>query len=180
MARKKNKKPQDGIRVRGFFHVQLVEQNEEGIPEVVGDSGWCENQVVNLGFRDYLCHLIAASAGSKQIGAMMIGTGGAPAAADTTIAGELNLATYSRIGTNFSTAASGTSLAFALGGSTAISFLATWGSVNSHILATTNISNIGLINQTAAGGTIFAGNTYASSQWATNQDLNATYAITFA
>jgi hypothetical protein len=180
MARKKRKKAeQDHLKVRGFFHVQLVEHDDDGVPHVVGDSGWCKNTVVNLGFRDYLCHLLADSAGSKQVEMMMIGTGTGPGAADTTLDGELNVATYSRIGTAFSSVANGTSMALALGGSTAISFLATWGSVNSHILAATTIRNIGLINNTASGGTIFAGSTYASSQWATNQDLNATYAITF-
>jgi len=166
---KKRQKPQEGIRVRGFYHLQLVEKDEQGIPTVVGDSGWQENQVVNLGFRDYLCHLIAASAGSKQIGRVMIGTGTAPGAAATSLDGELNTATYTRQSPTLS-----------LGGSTAMSFLATWASSDSHITATTAIQNIGLINNTTSAGTIFSGNTYTVSTWQTNQDLNATYAITFA
>jgi hypothetical protein len=168
-ARKRNKKPQDAIKVRGFYKVQLVEHDDNGMPQVVGDSGWCKNTVVNLGFRDYLCHLLAASAGSKQIGRVMIGTGTGPGAAATSLDGELATATYTRQAPTL-----------ALGGSTTISFLATWASSDSHITATTNIRNIGLINNTTSAGTIFAGSTYASSQWATNQDLNATYAITFA
>ena len=172
MARKQKKKPQDGLKVRGFFHLQLVEHDDEGIPVVVGDSGWVQNQVTNLGFRDYLCHLIANNAASKQISRMCIGTGTAAIASDaTTLVGELSSANgYTR-----------TTLSTNLGGSTAMSFLATFGSAQSHINQTTNIANIALINSTAfPDGTIFAGNTYASSQWATNQDLNATYAITFA
>lgn len=167
MAKAKSKK-QDGIRVRGFFHLQLVEKDAQGIPQIVGDSGWQENTVVNLGFRDYLCRAIAASAGSVQIGFVAIGTGTGPGAADTTLDGELNLATYSRQAASLNQ-----------GGSTAISFLATWASTDSHILAATSIQNIALIN-TSAAGTIFSGSTFASSQWNTNQDLNATYAITFA
>jgi hypothetical protein len=168
-TRSRTKKPKDGVKVRGFFHVQLVEKDDEGMPKVVGDSGWCENTVVNLGFRDYLCRLLAASAGSLQVSRMCIGTGTGPGLADTSLDGELNTATYSR-----------TTLTLSQGGSTAMSFLATFASANSHITATTNIRNIALINDTASAGTIFAGSTYASSQWNTNQDLNATYAITFA
>ena len=40
----------DGVRARGFYRLQIREQDGK----VAGDSGWRENQVVNLGFQDYL------------------------------------------------------------------------------------------------------------------------------
>jgi hypothetical protein len=42
-----------------------------------------------------------------------------------------------------------------------------------------NISNIGLFNSSSTG-TLFAGNTYASSSCASNQAVNITYDITFS
>jgi hypothetical protein len=52
------------IKIRGFFKLQ-IEDGPSG--KIVGDSGWIENQVTNLGFKLYLCDNIGASAGSKQI-----------------------------------------------------------------------------------------------------------------
>jgi hypothetical protein len=59
---------------------------------------------------------------------------------------------------------------------------ATFASANSFITATASISNIGLFQTsgpTTASGTLYAGNTYTSSSLATNQNVNATYTITF-
>jgi len=168
MARKRNngkKAPMEQMNIRGFARVQLVENGK-----VVGDSGWSgPNQVVNLGFRDYLCHLLAKSAGSLQMSRMALGTGTAPGAADTSLEGELNTATYTR-----------TTLSLSLSGSTRINFLATFSSSSSHITATTALQNIACINDTTSAGTIFAGNTYTVSTWQTNQDVNATYSILFS
>ena len=40
----------EGIKAKGFFRLQIKDQDGK----VAGDSGWRENQVVNLGFQDYL------------------------------------------------------------------------------------------------------------------------------
>ena len=57
-------------------------------------------------------------------------------------------------------------------------FTGTFSSSNSFVTSTQNISNIGLF-ATSSGGTLFAGNTFASSSCATNQDVNCTYVISF-
>lgn len=164
-ARKGN---QDSIKARGFFRLALVEDHG-GEKVVVADSGWCENQVVDLGFSHYLVDLLGQGGSSKQISRMMLGTGTAPATSATTLPGELNTATYTR-----------TTVSFANVSSKTARFTATFASSSSHITASVALSNIGIINNTTSGGTLMAGNTYTSSAWNTNQDINATYEIRFA
>lgn len=154
----------EGLKVRGMFRVQITE-DEDGKTHIVGDTGWQENQVVNLGFNQYLVSTLGAIAGSKQISHMALGSGGAPGAADTTLAGEVE----KRAGVTAATSST----------SKTLRMTATFASSDSFVTNTQNISNVGLFN-TSAGGTIFAGNTYTSSSCATNQNVNATYDIIFS
>ena len=156
----------NGIKVKGMFRVQIVE-DKNGKPTIVGDSGWKTNLVTNLGFNEYLVSAIGSIAGSKYVSHLAIGTGGAPGAADTTLAGEQSVRQAVTAATS--------------SGSKTVRFTGTFASANSFVTASKNISNIGLFNtSTAAGGTLFAGNTYTSSACATNQNVNATYDIIFA
>ena len=154
----------EDIAVKGFFRVHIKENGK-----LVGDSGWRQNTVVNLGFSQYLVDLLGQGASSKQISRMMLGTGTAPGATDTTLDGELNTATYTR-----------TTVTFANTSSKTARFTATFASANSHITAAVTLRNIGIINNTTSAGTLMAGNTYSTSQWNTNQDVNATYEIRFS
>jgi len=154
----------EGIKAKGMFRVQITEDGR-----VVGDSGWKENTVVNLGFSHYLTDLLGQGANSKQISRMMLGTGTGPAATDTSLNGELNTATYTRTTVSFTNTSSKTAR-----------FTATWASSSSHILASTALQNIGIINATTSGGTLMAATTYTVSTWNTNQDVNATYEIRFS
>ena len=153
-------KTKDGIKVRGSYHLQITKDGK-----VVGDSGWQHNQIVNLGFNQYLVSTLGAIAGSKQISHMAMGTGGAPAAADTSLSGEAQ----KRAAVTAATSST----------SKTVRFTATFNSSDSFVTSTQNLSNVALVN-TSSGGTIFAGNTFASSSCATNQNVNATYDITFA
>lgn len=156
--------PRDGIKVRGFYRVQIMDPEDEFKP--VGDSGWLENLITNEGKLGFLVKLLGSLAGSSQISHMALGTGGAPIATDTTLAGEQSVRTAVTAASN---------------GSTSVQFTATFSSAGSFVTATKNLSNIGLFGTvTAAAGTIFAGNTYASSACATNQNVNCTYTITFS
>ncbi|MFA7301833.1 MAG: hypothetical protein WC069_06005 [Candidatus Shapirobacteria bacterium] len=163
---KKTKGHSDGLRVRGFFRVQLTEDGKG----VVGDSGWKENQVTDLGINQYIVNWLVSGAG-KSVSHMALGTGTAPAAAATSLSGELTgSAGAGRAAVSSSIVASGTA-----------QFTAAFASANSFLTATANISNIGLFNTSTVGaGTLFAGNTFASSSCATNQSVNATYQIRFA
>ena len=152
----------EALTLRGFYRLKLGEE-KNGKTEIVGDSGWHENQVTNLGFQNYVCALIGGLAGSKQVGAVIIGTGGAPATGDTALAGETK-----RQSCGNATVASKTMRATAAIAS------------GDHPGGTPNISNIALIETTASGGTIMCGNTYSSSTWNSNQGLSATYELRFA
>lgn len=151
----------DSLKLRGFFRIQLGEE-KNGETIIVGDSKWRKNEVTNLGFQNYVCALIGGLAGSKQVGMMVIGTGGAPATDATALAGETKRQTCGN-----ATVASKTmraTLSIASG---------------DHPGGTPAISNIALIENTASGGTIMCGNTYASSSWNSNQGLSATYELRF-
>lgn len=153
-------KTKDFSKVKGSYRLQFTEDGK-----VVGDTGWIDNQIVNLGFNQYLVSTLGAIAGSKQVSHMALGSGGAPAAADTSLAGEVE----KRASVTAATSST----------SKTVRFTATFNSSDSFVTNTQNLSNVALVN-TSSGGTIFAGNTFASSSCATNQNVNATYDITFA
>lgn len=150
----------ESIGIRGFFRVQLEESGK-----VVGDSGWKENQITNLGFNQYLVSALGSIAGSKYVSHMALGSGTVPGATATTLDGEVEV----RASVTAATSSS----------SKTLQLTATFSSANSFVTNTQNISNIGLFNSSATG-TLFAGNTYASSSCATNQNVNATYQIIFS
>lgn len=156
-------RPSEKTGVRGMFRVQI----EDASGEIVGDSGYHENQITNDGFNLFLVSLLGKTTGSIQITHMALGTGGAPATTDDTLAGEQSVRQA------VTAATSSTSKTLHLTG--------TFSSTNSFVTATKNISNIGLFGtSSASGGTIFAGNTYNSSSCATNQNVNCTYDIIFS
>ena len=155
----------DGIKVRGSFRLQLTEDDK-----IVGDSGWQENAITNEGFRTYLSAIFAASNNSLVIGWAALGTGGAPAAGDTTLAGEVTHAAGSRDQVTATTSSD----------SKACRYTGTFAS-DTHNTTTVDIANIGLFQQSNTNtATIFAGATYNSSSWATNQAVNYTYDISFS
>ena len=165
MAKKKNGASVDGVTAKGFFRLQINDQSGK----VVGDTGWRKNQVVNLGFDQYLCQTLGGMAGSKTVAYAMLGTGTVPAAADTSLQGEITDAAAARCAVTPTTIASKT-----------VQFAFTLAS-NVYTAAKT-IQNVGLINHssTATAGTIFAGNTYTTSALATNQSVNGSYQIRFS
>lgn len=153
----------DGVKIRGFFKIHIEENGQ-----IVGDSGWQENQITNDGFLNYLVKSLGGSSGSKQVNYIALGTGAAPGAAATTLPGEIMASTQRKSAT------------FANVGSTTAQFTATFASSDSFLTQAVNLSNIGLFATTTTGDTIFAGNTYASSSCNTNQNVNVTYQIRFS
>ena len=154
----------EGLKIHGFSRVQIEQDGK-----IIGDSGFVgPNQITNNGFLEYLCHTIGASAGSKAVGFVALGTGTQPGAADNTLAGEIMASTQRK------------SVTYAAVGSTTAQFTATFASSDSFLTASANLSNIGLFNATTTNATIFAGNTFASSSCNTNQNVNVTYQIRFS
>jgi hypothetical protein len=166
MAKLKKKKSgkSEGIKARGFFKLQICENGK-----VVGDSGWNENQITNDGFSQYLCMTLGGIAGSKQVTHAMLGEGTAPGATATSLDGEITDVAGTRCAVTPTVIASKT-LQFAF-------------TLNSNVYtAPHTITNIGLINHssTSQAGTIFAGNTFASSVLQTNQAIQGSYQIRFS
>lgn len=155
-------KKSEGIKVKGAYRLNITEDGK-----VVGDSGWVSNQITNLGFAKFLAGTLGALSGSSQVSYVGLGTGGAPASDATNLSGEVQKRKAVTAASN---------------GSTSARFTATFGSSDSFVTATANISNIGLFAAGTAttSGTLFAGNTYASSSVATNQNVNVTYDINFS
>lgn len=169
MNTRNSKLPKDAISVKGFYRLQIVEADPiTGKPRIVGRTGWRKNQVVNLGFDQYLCQTLAGMAGSKTVSHAAIGTGTAPGAAATSLDGELTDAAGCRCAVTPTTIASKTvQFAFTLPSNT--------------ITANRTIQNVGLFNtSTTSVGTLMAGNTYTTSQLQTNQAVNGSYQIRFS
>lgn len=159
----------DKKKLRGFFKLQITE-DVDGKEKIIGNSGWCENQVTNLGIQDYLVDNLLGAAGGKAVTHMALGTGSQPASNGTALEGEITHAADARKAVSTSIVSSRTA-----------QFTAAFASADSFVTASVNISNIGLFEtSTTEGGTVFAGNTYASSSLATNQNVNATYQIRFS
>lgn len=159
----------DDVRAGGFFRIKIGEPDANGrVIRVAGDSGFRKNTIPNLGHQFFLVQALGAIAGSSQLGFAALGTGTAPAQADTALLGELTDAANCRCAITPSVVASDTlQCAFTL---------------NSNITtANHTIQNVGLFAaSTTAAGTLFAGNTYATSQLQTNQAVNGTYQIRFS
>lgn len=152
----------DGVKLKNFSRVQIV--NPDG--SIVGDSGFTgPNQVVNLGFNQYLVMSLGSISGSKYITHAGLGTGAAPAAADTSLGSE--------VGSRTAVTAASSS------GSKTLRLTATFAAGWHTSGGAYNISSIGLYN-TSSGGTLFAGNTFSSSSCASNQAVNMTYDIVFS
>lgn len=158
----------DGISARGFFRLHI----EEPDGRIVGDSGWMKNILTNEGIENFLCYTLAGSVGSSQIGAVALGSGGAPATNATVLAGEISGSTQRNTDLTLAFSARSSS-----DGSATVQWTFTFNSTASFLGGASNLSNVGLFADDATDATLFAGNTYASSSCNTNQNVNGTYQI---
>lgn len=159
----KRKTPKENVRARGFFKLQITEDGK-----VVGESGWHENLITNKGFQNGIVSCLAGVAGSSQITHAALGTGTAPGAADTTLNGEITDVAGARMAVSASLVGTGTAqFAFTL---------------NSGVYtAPKTITNVGLFQtSTTNAGSLYAGQTFSSSQLQTNQSVNGTYQLRFS
>lgn len=164
MAKKRMRPVSSGVKVRGSFRLKIV--NPDGV--IAADSGWKDNQIVDGGFQQFLQFALIGSAGSKTATHAALGTGTVPGASATTLPGEITDAAGCRCALTTGTT-----------GSKTVSFTFTLAS--GITTAAKTIQNVGLFNgSTTNAGTMFAGNTYATSALATNQAVNGTYQISFA
>ena len=161
-------KQTNSINVAGFFRMKIVDHNTDGKTKIVGDSGWRKNLVTNLGFQHYIIEPMGALSGSSTVAYFALGTGTAPAAADTALLSELGDAANCRF-TMTPTVVSSKTLNMV-------------GTLASNIItANRTIQNVGVFAVSSTGlGSILCGNTYATSQLQTNQSVNITYQLRFA
>lgn len=155
----------DAIQVKGFFRLQIKEA-KNGKMKVVADSGWNENQVTEYGFANAISAQAAGAAGVPPTH-LALGTGTAPATNGTALEGEIGATTDgTRMSITTSVVSSKT--------------VRMTGSLNSGIIGgASTIKNIGVFGHSSSGS-VMSGNTYATSQLATNQTVNATYEWRFA
>jgi len=161
---------EDKFILAGFSRIKIVEDGK-----LKGDSGWMKNRIVSYGLDDGIGQTLAASAGSKLVAYAALGTGTAPASNSTSLAGEIDHASNSRNGVSKSVITSAT------GAGVTVRYYGTFSSSDAYMSATADIQNIGLFaisNLTA--GTILSGNTYATSNLNTNQDVQYSYEWRFA
>jgi hypothetical protein len=160
-------KSKDKVGIKGFYRLNIMEPDKNGKVKVVGDSGWVENTVVNYGFEQITSLVANGTAAGVKPTHLALGTGTAPGVSDTALEGEIDVKTDgSRMTVSTSVVSSKT--------------LRMTGSLNSNIIGgASTIKNIGVFGHSSSG-TVMSGNTYATSQLATNQTVNATYEWRFA
>ena len=155
------------VTPRGFFRIQVTEERD-GKQVVVSDTGEIENQITNLGFQNYMLGALGNIGGYKQVGYAALGTGGAPAAGDTTLAGEI---------------ASGTKRSAVVASVISyktLRFQTTFLYTNSFLSVPTLLSNVGLFSSTDPADNIFAGGYFSAPIVQTNQNVVLTYEIRVA
>jgi len=165
--RKTDVMPRTEVKVRGFFRLHIVE-DVNGKPEIKGDSGWVENLITNVGFANGIVDCLAGISGSSQITFAALGTGTAPGATDVSLNGELTDVAGARMAVTPTNVASKTAqFAFTL--------------ASGVYTAVHTIQNVGLFQtSTTNAGSLYAGNTYATSQLQSNQAVNGTYQLRFS
>ena len=149
------------IKIKGCIRVQLGEE-DDGRQKVVGDSGWVNNMIVNLGVQDYLIDWLGAGSGGKAADTIIIGTGTAPASNATSLEG-----------TTAQSAGSSSIVA-----SRTFQITNSWATAD-HPGGTPVIRNAALADQGTGSYTIFCGGTYTTSTWNSNQALSITYQVQF-
>ena len=159
---RKTKSHSDGMKIRGFFRVQLTEDGS-----VVEDSGWQENQITSGGILNFLVNGILPSVTGKTIGWMSLGTGSAPSAGDTVLEGEVSTrsaVTGSVVGMNTAR------------------FIASFPSSSSLLVHPITLSNVGLFDSGVVDGSILfsGGDINPTRVWVDTQTVKVTYDIVFA
>lgn len=154
MAKKKK-----GIRVRGFLRGQLVDPKTG---KIHGDTGWVQNKMTNAGLTQ-LALLIAGDAAGYAVGYMQAGTQ----------TDAINMSQSDVSGGVHSFVAPSTSTS----GTCTATFTVDFGSAS--LSASCNVGVVGLF-KTDSAGSMIAAQTFATSQWNTNQDFNVTYQLRFA
>lgn len=156
------------LKLKGFARIKISENGK-----IVGDSKWIKNLITDYGLDEYLGQTLVGGGGSKRVSAVALGEGGAPATNDNSLESEIAATNSDAIRQAYS----GSVVTAADASALTLRWLATFGSGDRS--ASYDISNIGLFSNTSGTG-LMAGQTYASSNLETNQDVHATYEWRFS
>ncbi len=168
VAKRSNKKASSfsGAKVRGFARIQIWENvNGSKKKRLVGDSGFIENTFTAEGKNNYIAAKVGSATGSLTPTHFAIATQStAVDSTQTTLVGQHSV----RVALTPSSVATGT-----------LRMTASWGSAQNDAAKT--VGSIGVHNtSTTSAGSMASGQTFTTSQWATNQDISATYEWRFA
>jgi hypothetical protein len=157
MARARSKS-KGSIRLQGFFRVQKVCAKTG---KILGDSGYVPNQITNYGLESCIVARPISGIGNTTVAkALILGEGTVPASSATNLNGS-NSSQFAAFG--------GVSIVASLTARMTASFAGSNGSMS-------KVANIGVLDAAiATDGKLIAGNTFASSAFGTDQNLNATY-----
>jgi hypothetical protein len=148
------------MSIKGFFRLQIVDPKTK---KIRGDSGWRENVVTATGLNYCIGGCAVGRSDSSKALYLCLGTGSVPNFTDISLNGSTGsfvAFTTSNLGTSANTQTARMTCQF---GSALLG-------------ASCNISQIGVF-PTNSNASLIAGNSFASSQWNTNQDVNATYEL---
>lgn len=146
------------LHVRGFLRGQIVDGKTGRIQ---GDSGWVENSATNFGLTG-LASWLGQQAGSSGVNYGALGTQTAA----------LNMTQTDLVGRTASFASLNLSTSGTCTMTATVSFSSTM------LSASCNVGAAGLYFTNSAGS-LFAAQTFSTSQWNINQNFNLTYQIRF-
>lgn len=152
------------VKVRGFVNMQILETGKDGKPKIVGESGWKQNTVTNFGLNNALAGATIGASGSKQAKYAVLAT------QSTTV----NATQVSLVGTS---AAINTFAPSTVATGKAKCTVSFHGSDHGN---TMTIGSIGLHSTNSGSTDMIAGATFSSSQFASDQSVNATYQLEFS
>lgn len=152
----------DDVFVKGFFKLQIIDKKTK---KIVGDSGMCKNTVTNKGLNDMCAGAVINAAGSVQAETAILAT--QSTAVDATQVSLLGTVNTQQAVTP-STVATGTGrMTCSFDGADLTASPVTIGAVGLHF--TNTVTN-----------SMLAGQTYTTSQFTSDQDVNVTYELRFA
>ncbi len=152
------------VKVRGFMYAQILETGKDGKVKVVGDTGWKQNTVTNFGLNNACAGAAIGASGSKQVNAAVLATQST----------SVNATQISLVGTSAAVNTIAPSTVATGKAKCTVSF---HGSDHGN---TMTIAAIGLHSTNSASTDMIAGATFSSSQFASDQSVNATYQLEFS
>ena len=152
------------VKVRGFIYTQILGKDENGRAKVVGDSGWKQNTVTNFGLNNACAGAAIGASGSKQVGYAAL------ASQSTTV----NATQVLLLGTSNACNSVAPSTVATGKAKCTVSFH------GSDMGGTMTIGAIGLHSTNSASTDMIAGATFSTSQFASDQSVNATYQLEFS